>query len=376
MKFIVHLLRIFVICGITVFSSRVYADNRIVISDMVNSQIGKALSEPLRTLAIDTVMVKQNHQLIRTWVSGSLDLNKAAPRTNKRFDRRTYSQEQKTEVLRNPNERLLITGESSGMIKKQGDVFPVQPEVVKEVKLNMLSLQRAEVKVPVKVSYREGSSYYNFIKIKERPAQNALSQQEAFALVREFLQSNRMIQETQDDRIGAMYLQNRMVNRELDQGRSTDILMQQDVVIERSFQGKPVINSKIIVGLQPDSREIVAFKHYNWTPVASGMQKSDPVAASGKGAKVLDPEVIVRRLEDKIVRSSGDFTIAEVQRVIPAWYQDGDTMIPVMGFDIAIQYSSPKGALSRNYFEVLNLTGDDQRLMPNKAKNRKPENPR
>ena len=119
-----------------------------------------------------------------------------------------------------------------------------------------------------------------------------------------------------------------------------DYLVQQDVVFEREVEGQPVINSKILVGFQPDTRDILLLEHFNWTPIQQQVadQSADPpftlprsmaltrVTAPLARRVAAQPDTNLRsRVEAKIRAVSGDkFTRAEVTRAMRAWFQTED----------------------------------------------------
>ncbi len=362
-----------IICGTLLLADTAGAQS-ITIPATIKSQINRVVSKPLKSMVIDPELAAQNQVLVRTWVSGSINLKKAAKRESLRFKRKTFKQKSKMDMLRLPTERLKLMPKT-GVAPAPGSQ-PLKPILLEKPRLQLAMIKKVRLQHPVTALYTEGRSYYRFLKFKEVPARSALKRPQAIAMAMKFLKDNKFIQETPDDRVGQIYLQSRLINREQPGGGGKDVLVQQDIVVQRQYQGRPVINSKIALGLHPDTKEILMFKHYNWTPVKTKVRNNRSMPLVKRTFRPIPETVITRRLQEKIRRTSGRFKRAAVKKVIPAWYQAGDQLIPVLVFDIAMQYSSPKGILKRDYLEVINLAGDDRQLLPNLTPSQKPRRAR
>lgn len=346
----------------------IVAASEIVVLDSVTNEVQATVSRPLQSMTIDGELLEQNRQIVLTWVSGSIDLNKATKQVHKRFDRTSYRLNTNKEVIRLPHEKLIIklkpmqpqTLAPASTAKAQ----MLLPQVVDQPRLQVQQFKVVTLKQPITVLFREGQANFKFHKIKETVALQALSERDAIDAAKQFLVSNKFVQETQDDQIAEVYVQERRSNEEQAGERDRDVLHQQDVVFQRKYQGRPVINSKIVVGLHPDSKDITMFKHYNWTPVQASVVNNKVVPKVKQQLQKPAASAVVRRLQEKIKKNSGTFLRADVKKAMPAWFQTKDAMIPVMAFDVTMEYPSPKGKLTRDYLEVLNLAGSDDILIP------------
>ncbi|OUC13016.1 MAG: hypothetical protein B0A82_19175 [Alkalinema sp. CACIAM 70d] len=331
----------------------------VVLSAPARSALEKSVQEKRSLLSVDSALTEQHRQILRTWASGSIDFNKATQRKQIRFNRVSYTQNVMVDVLRIPTEKLQF-------------IEPIGPKALPIApKLQLDRAERINLKQPMLILYREGPNYYKFQKLKEEGPQQLLANTAAIQLARNFLSSNRILQETQSDRIGEVVVRQRRINEDGESASSQgrDYLVQQDVVFQRLYQGKPVINSKVVVGLQPNSRDIVLLNHMNWAPVKATLRPMvTPSIGTAPSLSVTLPTVSVaslqQRLEAKVRKVSGNFTKAEVNEVFPAWFQTANGLVPIVVFNMEIEYPSPIDPLRRPYVEAINLVGSDDIFYP------------
>jgi hypothetical protein len=320
---------------------------QIKMSESVLSQIDAVITARKQIVPLDRELKDQRKQLFRTWVSGSIDIDKSTKRVSKRYDRTTYTQMISQEKTRFLNERLKLTPISEA--EKKLYKPELQPHLIPEKQLEN----------PVQVIYREGPMYFMFQTLKEQRAETSLTETQISELAKKFLIQNALLVETDKDKISQEYLRERRINMEKGESAdSDDYLLLQSLVFEREYDGSPVINSKIEIGIFPDSKEIVLLKHFNWIQVDESNAKQIQLQKQKRSSPSLKVDV-QERLKQKIKDVCGTFTQAEVKKIFSAWFQTEDDLIPLLAFDIDIEYPSPKGPLKRNYLEVLNLVGDD-----------------
>lgn len=326
----------------------------IVIPDQINTAIAAEAAKVQKTVPLNTLERDQNKVLFRTWVSESIDLNRAARRTSRRIPRTTFKQSVMTEKLRMPAERMLLPK-------------PPKPGALITPQLQRQAIRSVALQKPVEVYYREGLANFRYHKVKEAKAKAPIPTAEAIKLSRDFLVQNRFLQETDVDKVGTSYI----INRRIDEQGGANYITQQDIVLERSFEGKPVINSKMVIGLDPGTKEILLIKHFHWTPM--NRQATRQLTLQERTAARSHSGAIVRqRLEEKIQKTSGKFTRATVKQVIPAWFQTDNGLIPIIAFRINVEHSTPRGLRTRDYLEVINLAGSDDDLFGKRSVAQKP----
>jgi hypothetical protein len=321
---------------------------QIDISESVLSQIDAVITTRKRIVPLDKELKDQRKKLLRTWVSGSIDIDKATKRVSKRYDRTTYTQIISREKTRFLNERLKLTPISEAEKKLY------KPE------LQIQLIPEKQLENPVEVIYREGPMYFMFQTLKEQRAETSLTEAQISDLAKKFLIQNALLVESDKDKISKEYLRERRNNIEKgDSEDPDDYLLLQSIIFERKYDGNPVINSKIEIGIFPDNKEIFLLKHFNWTQVDESNAKQIQLQKQKRSSPNLKVDV-QERLEQKIKDVSGTFTKAVVKKSFPAWFQTEDNLIPLIAFEIDIEYPSPKEPLKRTYLEVLNLVGDDR----------------
>jgi hypothetical protein len=324
-----------------------FADD-IIIPENIAQKIDSHAKAAKKSVPVKKADEEQNKTLFRTWVSGSIDFSKATKRVSDLFNRTSYHQNVKTMKLRLPGERI-----------KKSDKG--------EHQLQLMNVQTLGIEKGVDLIYREGPGYQKYQVVKEFTAKKKIPKDKAMQLAQKFLEDNGFLKQSAKDKIATVYVQERRMNEEGQENPSNkpvDSLLQQDVVFERSYDGKPVINSKIVVGFLPDTKEIVNFKHYNWTPIEETQEKTlNTQELTGKGAPLSGDE-IKNRLKQKIQSITGKATKSNVKEVIPAWFQTPDGLVPVLAFSVGVDYQDKRGTLSRDYLEVINLAGSDDMFFP------------
>ena len=237
------------------------AAGEIVISDEIKTKINNEAVKEKKIIRLDRQKKDENKLFFRTWVSGSFDLDESTKRVSKRFDRISYGQEISSEKISLPAERLKIK-----TIKKRTKwwYFWKKPRVFNTPALQTDKVKKLDLEKPIQVLYREGSAYFKYIKFKEDKTKVALEHSKAIGLTKQFLLKNLFLSETDKDKIGPVFVEKRRINKDGGEGKKPyDYLVQQDVVFSRQYEGKPVINSKVVIGLLPSTKEIVLFKHLN-----------------------------------------------------------------------------------------------------------------
>ena len=353
----------------------------IFISNDIKMQIAAEAAKVQKIVPLSTVQMEQHRKLFRTWVSGSINLNEAIKKVSKRFNRTTYMQEVTSEKLRLPTERLKLIPikDISPMSQQSGTMdtpFSIQgkisqknePMIFYTPELQIQNVKTVTLGRPIKILYREGPMYFKFHKLKESKVKEPLQKSEAIQISKAFLLKNTFLKETLKDKIGKVYVANRRINEGGAEGKEVaDYVVQQDVTFERMYEGKPVINSKIVIGLNPDTREIILFKHFNWVPLEEQREKQMSSqemqlfsSTHGNSNSSESRNTISSRLKQKIIKYGGNFTLATVKQVIPAWFQTKHGLIPVLVPEYEIEYPDKKGILSYRGMGIINLSGNDE----------------
>ncbi len=335
----------------------------IIIPDNVKAEINKIASEDRMVVPTATEVIQEKQQIFQTWVSASIDLKKAQKRESKRFKRTSFTQELAKPVMRMPNERLKIE-KKKGAMRPQLMLKPglVKPGVIKPLKK------------PAKLLYREGLMHFEFYKLEDLTAAKPIAKNEALKIAKDFCLANKFIEETGKDKIGQTYVYDGRIAEEGAEGKKEkNYLVQQDVVFERWYEGKPVVNSKVVLGMKPSTKEIIEFKHLNWVPVkesAAHKVTAQTVKSSWSG----NTNELQQRISTKIKKISGKFRRAHVKKTVSAWYQSGDQLVPILVFEVQLDFPGSKQLQEgRNYIEAINLAGSDDIFFQDQRQPQMPE---
>jgi hypothetical protein len=280
-------------------------------------ELARLVSEPLPVVAVDSAAAAAFAERFRAWASATIDLAAADTRASARFDRVTYQQSLS-------QDRPLLLDDTS---------------------------KAATEVAPSRVWLREGPLYHSLLKDKMAGPQTARSEQELANAAWQYLVRSGLVESSEDAALSTARVMNRRVNRDLGGvDEEHDYLVQQDVVLQRLVAGRPVLNSQIIVGVLPDSTEIVKVLIKSWAPLASDIK------AAPLHRPLLTPDQLELQLAANLDRSVGvDWTTARVRELIPAWFQTGDALLPAVACIVELEFADP----SRNHtiVEALNPLG-------------------
>ena len=313
----------------------------IIIPDNVAKQIEFESSKDLKTIPLDKVKERENKLFLRTWVSGSIDLKGAKERKSSVAGYVSYQKKVKLNPIRLSEERLTIRKNPT----KKGEA-PTRSAILKKKQIKKL-----KIKEPILIIYREGSNYFKYKKFVQKSAQIQLNDAEFLKTTREFLTGNDFLKETLKDIIGDSFVQKHKVNQETaTEGAFNDHVVRQDAILKRHYDGKPVLNSKIIIGIFPSEKDIVLFDHFNWSPLKEDEERTIDKSVLKDLANYLD------RLINKVRAACQGSSKATITEVFPAWYQTETEVIPVLAYWVDMQYSD--GTNSR-FIDAINLVGSD-----------------
>lgn len=172
-------------------------------------------------------------------------------------------------------------GEQSGSHLKLESNIPISVAIEKVVGV--------KPNRPFDVFYFKKNFDRRFIKDLIVPTTRKLSQEEVERLGKDFIEHNGFHHNTKFDKIGKSKIishMRRRINKK--GGLGEKLVISQIAIFKRIFNGLEVFNSKQIVGIHPNSREILSYKSLNWIPVDE---------RSGKKMVYDSPEKIFKQIE-------------------------------------------------------------------------------
>lgn len=294
-----------------------------VIESDVVGRLHAFARKPAKHVSLQRSALAKAQAVMRSWVGRAMALDKADKRVSKRFLRTSYGQDLERDAPMFLSDRAGADGSfATAAAERTNDA-------------------------PVRTLYRESDdgSYMKFQKLRETsgPAGDGLLEGDAQASAESFFVENGMITPNAVDAISGSEVRARRIDEgDLAQQTAQDYLAQQDVILKRSYEGKPVLNSVASVSVLPDTGEVVIVKVANWTPTeANGESSIKPAYDSGQ-AQALTAE-LEQKLKDTLAQELGnEANTAVVKGVEEAWYQTTDDgLIPVLMFEVETQ---PDGA--------------------------------
>ncbi|MBP7864949.1 MAG: hypothetical protein KA419_03285 [Acidobacteria bacterium] len=317
------------------------AGGMVTVAPKAADAVLRALEAPVRVVPLVPGAEDQSRHLFSLWVSGSVELDQAEVRSSTRFPGRVlYRQATSPTPSRRLGERLVFRRTPSGV------TVTLDPQA--------LRVDAGEPSADVRC--RVGGGQFLFRKNVEARHDGPVDRVKLVDEVRGFLRENRFVRESDADRQGPAEVVLRRVNQEgADGGAPEDFVVQADVVIGRAFEGKPVVNSKAVLGVSPSTGEIVKFGLFDWVPARPEKAR---VVLGRTGFDAASE--LLNRMEAKVRERRGAFVRAEVVRAEAAWVQTADALVPVMVFEVEAEYAYPDGSTVRQPgLEILSLAGGD-----------------
>lgn len=154
------------------------------------------------------------------------------------------------------------------------------------------------------------------------PGTQDLPAGEAIALARRFVEGHAFCRLTERDRWGSAIVLSRK-RRSLSGGgkKGGEQILQRRVALKREFRGLEVVNSRQVVDLHPDTREVLGYASLRWSPV----DEASAVPATGFSASDLS-----RQIEARLGKGS----TAVVSGFRAAYFQTDTQLVPVLVVEV------------------------------------------
>lgn len=265
----------------------------ILMDKKVQSKISKILQQPVQVYRVDSDAGMRILKKIDDWANNRIDLSRA--KENK-FKNKNY-------------EGFLVKMEKNAPISASGE-----------------KIQGVQPKRTFDVFYIQGSHKRRFVKDLTVPTRKKLSKETVERIGRDFIKHRQFCRQTEFDRIGRAEVVSRIRQQIKEAGvLGEKLILSQDVVLKRDFRGLEVFNSKQTVGIHPESKEILAYKTFNWTPANE---------QSGKKMTYEKLDVILKRIMNTFEKSTYTFEVTDVSS---GMYQEDGMIFPVIRIKIEPQ---------------------------------------
>ncbi len=212
-----------------------FPEERTEIDQVIMNQIKDILNNPIKTYKLDKIRTIEHLIIIDKWFLQKTGLSKVKP--VKKKDQQQW--EYKRLVKKNSPILLKIS-------KKQG-LKTDKPFTIRYEKEGLKRSFRKDIRIPTK---------------KQLPKARVIEIGKTLVL------SNKFIKESGLDKMALPLMvswRSHPLKENITEKEKYTIL--QRVIFKRHFNGKEVINSKIIVDVHPDSEEILSYKHFDWSSI-------------------------------------------------------------------------------------------------------------
>lgn len=292
--------------------------------------------------------LNDNKNRFRKWVGASIDIDNSAKRESNRFNRTTY----KT-VSDNAQSRFLTE-----RFNPSGEIIVV----------NKVAFQKKSEPSPT--LYREGPMYFKFAQMKENKALTKLKSDDIIPIVKGFITDNKFITETDIDKIGSVELCDTRINEDGKKNvDGTDFVVNQNVILRRMVDGKPVVNSHFSISVYPDTKEILEMDCFNWPSLEENSRATLSKEALAT-ANALSEAELSNKINTRIMNVVKNCKKVYVNEVTQGWFQSDSDLSPVLIVDF--EAITGNNSEPDKYMEVVTLTGNDEIFNKDYRKDYKP----
>lgn len=198
-----------------------------------------------------------------------------------------------------------------------------------------------------KVWYERTPLEISFTKDFRKPTQKLLTDNEVSKIARDFITLNKFILSSSKDKIAGLQVYARKLNRYNEKAElEEEYLILQRAIFNRIFNDLNVINSKQIVDVHPETKEILAYKSIYWTPIAED---------SGRDHTYQTKEEIIKHIDD-VLKISQDMNT--IQNIEAAYLQTEKLLVPVLVVKSETSRSASRGRPSEKRSLLIMLAKD------------------
>lgn len=142
-----------------------------------------------------------------------------------------------------------------------------------------------KVPIPFTIRYRQEPRGREFVKLIRKPTSHRLNDREVLEIAKSLIVARRLYPAENWDTIGRGVVVNRLrVVSDIHGAKAAPEVIVQRAILHRSFFGTEVVNSRILVDVHPETREVLAVKRFEWDPVDKSSGKKLPFITLGASA--------------------------------------------------------------------------------------------
>lgn len=271
---------------ILLLSAASLAHAKVTIDPQIRSQLADILAKPVQVFQLDLKENDRNFNRTDKWFEQYFNFNKATRKQSREGDSVSF----KLRLSKNmpvPPTREKVTG-----------VAPREP---------------------FNVWYTKEPQRRSFMKELRVPSKRSLPDKEVIEIAEGFIKLNNFCKITDNDKlVEPLVISRKRQELKPDVKEIDKFIILQRAEFKRKFYGLEVINSKQIVDIHPDSREILSYKNIRWTPADE---------ASGKSMPYISQQELIAQIDSAFAKSEVEYKVAKVKAGL---FQTDKIIFPVL----------------------------------------------
>jgi hypothetical protein len=279
----------------------------------IENQVTEVISNPIKVYKLDMNENNRCFERIDTWFSQYINFKEAQIKQNRQADHIEYEQ-YLSKNIPIPAAREKIAGVAAR------ELFTV--------------------------TYIKEPQRRSFVKAIDVPTKQNLPDKDVIEAGTNFIITNDFCKITDMDTLSEPLVVSRKRHElKSDIQESDKWTIIQRVIFTRKLSGINVLNSKQIVDIHPDSREILAYKNFMWTPVDE---------SSGKHMAYFSPEQILAQIDTAFAEFKDAYEVENIKLYL---YQTDKFIFPVLAVYTS-QESEVSETLPQEMVILINLVKD------------------
>jgi|GEM_PF-1888699 len=264
----------------------------VIIEETVESEISRILAEPVTgVFELDLEEGERIFSVIDSYFGEYFDFETATRETSEVGNRTFY----RLEMARN---------------------VPIIPT---ERDISLPPGKAVETEGPFNAFYFQEPQERCFVKELSVPTENSIREEEAIEIGRAFIEDNGLCVITEDDTPSysfAISIVREELGYDIPEPRAETLY--EAVIFKRKFMDIEVANSKQVIGIHPDSGEVLTYINTSWTPVDEESRKTPPYKSKEK---------VLADIESLLGGPEVTYTVTSVE---PAMFQNDELLFPVL----------------------------------------------
>jgi hypothetical protein len=288
--------------------------------------LSEEVAKPVVIYALDEQAARQVDEAFETWVGRRIDVKTARRIESTRFPGRVTYALPRTDAA-------------------QGAVQPAE------------TLSQPQQEEQPSVFYVRDRNHFTYRKIREAQGRQTVDKGELAQTAKAFLVNGGFVLPAEFDGFGDSVVRTLRNDTAVEgQAQGEDQVLLQSVKFSRRLLAAPVFNSAITVDYDPESMEVIGFKHHSWTPIiAQGMMMQPAVAGPTL-------QEIVSELQEEAREYVGERGSATLRQVVRGWFQTDIEMVPVL----ICRVETPHGDHLDGYTQIVGLVPQEASAGPGK----------